>query len=51
MEGPTIADIAGKPMKEVISVVPEDLLPELLPALKRAGAKDILVLNIEKVIP
>jgi ATP phosphoribosyltransferase len=51
MEGPTIADIAGKPMKEVISVVPEDLLPELLPALKEAGAKDILVLNIEKVIP
>lgn len=52
MEGPTVADvISGRPMKEVISVVPEDMLPDLLPMLKRAGAKDILVLSIEKVIP
>ena len=51
MEGPTVADIAGKPFKEVISVVPEESLPTLLTRLKRAGAKDILVLDIEKVIP
>ncbi|ABW02226.1 ATP phosphoribosyltransferase [Caldivirga maquilingensis] len=52
MEGPTVADVAsGKPMKEVISVVPEESIPDLLPLLKRAGAKDILVLSIEKVIP
>ncbi|MFP3157670.1 MAG: ATP phosphoribosyltransferase [Caldivirga sp.] len=52
MEGPTVADVAsGRPMKEVISVVPEDSIPDLLPLLKKAGAKDILVLSIEKVIP
>ena len=52
MEGPTIADVvSGRPMKEVMSVVPEDELPDLLVRLKRAGAKDILVLSIEKVIP
>ncbi|WP_292000453.1 ATP phosphoribosyltransferase [Caldivirga sp.] len=52
MEGPTIADVAsGRPMKEVISVVPEESIPDLLPLLKKAGAKDILVLSIEKVIP
>lgn len=52
MEGPTVADVvSGKPMKEVISVVPEDSIPDLLPLLKRAGAKDILILSIEKVIP
>ncbi|WP_069807438.1 ATP phosphoribosyltransferase [Vulcanisaeta thermophila] len=50
MEGPTVADIAGKPFKEVISVVPEDELPTLLTRLRDAGAKDILVMSIEKVI-
>lgn len=52
MEGPTIADVAsGRPIKEVISVVPEEDLPDLLVRLKEAGARDILVLSIEKVIP
>ncbi|GAB6947714.1 ATP phosphoribosyltransferase [Vulcanisaeta sp. JCM 16161] len=50
MEGPTVADIANKPFKEVISVVPDDELPSLLVKLKSAGAKDILVMSIEKVI-
>ncbi|WP_054854243.1 ATP phosphoribosyltransferase [Vulcanisaeta distributa] len=50
MEGPTVADIANKPFKEVISVVPEDELPGLLVKLRNAGAKDILVMGIEKVI-
>ncbi|ADN49999.1 ATP phosphoribosyltransferase [Vulcanisaeta distributa] len=50
MEGPTVADIANKPFKEVISVVPENELPSLLVKLKNAGAKDILVMSIEKVI-
>lgn len=50
MEGPTVADIANKPFKEVISVVPEDELPSLLVKLRNAGAKDILVMSIEKVI-
>ncbi len=48
--GPTVADIANKPFKEVISVVPENELPSLLVKLKNAGAKDILVMSIEKVI-
>jgi ATP phosphoribosyltransferase len=52
MEGPTIADVAsGRPIKEVISVVPEEELPDLLVKLKGAGARDILILSIEKVIP
>ncbi|GGI85450.1 ATP phosphoribosyltransferase [Vulcanisaeta souniana JCM 11219] len=50
MEGPTVADIANKPFKEVISVVPENELPSLLVRLRNAGAKDILVMSIEKVI-
>lgn len=50
MEGPTVADIANKPFKEVISVVPEDELPGLLVKLRNVGAKDILVMGIEKVI-
>ncbi len=50
MEGPTVADIANKPFKEVISVVPEDELPSILVRLRNAGAKDILVMSIEKVI-
>ncbi len=52
MEGPMVARIvSGKPMWEVLTVVNEDELPDLIMKLKSRGAKDILVLSIEKVIP
>ncbi|NPA22749.1 MAG: ATP phosphoribosyltransferase [Crenarchaeota archaeon] len=54
MEGPSIAKVVsrrGVDMWEVITVVNEDELPDLVMRLKELGVKDILVLNIEKVIP
>ncbi len=52
MEGPTVARvISGRPMWEVVTVAREDEIPDLIMRLKRLGAKDILVLSIEKVIP
>ena len=54
MEGPMIAKIysrTGREMWEVLTAVAEEELPDLLMRLKLLGVKDILVLNIEKVIP
>ncbi|NPA70319.1 MAG: ATP phosphoribosyltransferase [Crenarchaeota archaeon] len=54
MEGPSVAKVVsrrGVDMWEVITVVSEDEIPDLVMKLKELGVKDILVLNIEKVIP
>jgi len=54
MEGPSVAKVIsrrGVDMWEVITVVSEDEIPDLVMKLKELGVKDILVLNIEKVIP
>ncbi len=54
MEGPSVAKVIsrrGIDMWEVITVVSEDEIPDLVMKLKELGVKDILVLNIEKVIP
>ncbi len=54
MEGPSVAKVIsrrGVDMWEVITVVNEDEIPDLVMRLKELGVKDILVLNIEKVIP
>lgn len=51
MSGPTISKVESKePMWEVITVVNSDEVLEVVYNVKRKGARDILVLNIDKVI-
>jgi len=50
MSGPTVMPLADPQMIAVHSVVERSSLWRLVPALKAAGAQDILVLPIEKVI-
>ena len=50
LSGPTVMPLADPGMSAVHSVVERSLLWQLVPALKAAGARDILVLPIEKVI-
>ena len=50
MEAPSVTPLARGNTYEVFSVVPEDLLPDLVMKLKTAGAKDIVITSIEKLI-
>jgi ATP phosphoribosyltransferase len=50
MEAPSVTPLARGNTYEVFSVVPEDLLPDLVMKLKAAGAKDIVITSIEKLI-
>lgn len=50
LSGPTVMPLADPSMIAVHSVVERRRLWELVPALKNAGARDILILPIEKVI-
>ena len=50
MEAPSVTRLAKGDVYEVFSVVPEDELPDLVMRLKKAGAKDIVVTSIEKLI-
>ncbi|HUG47129.1 MAG TPA: ATP phosphoribosyltransferase, partial [Candidatus Limnocylindria bacterium] len=50
MSGPTVMPLADPGMIAVHSVVERSTLWQLVPELKAAGARDILVLPIEKVI-
>jgi ATP phosphoribosyltransferase len=50
LSGPTVMPLADPGMIAIHSVVQRSLLWQLVPALKAAGARDILVLPIEKVI-
>lgn len=50
LSGPTVMPLADPSMIAVHSVVPRDQLWRLVPALKEAGARDILIVPIEKVI-
>ncbi|ABL88380.1 ATP phosphoribosyltransferase (homohexameric) [Pyrobaculum islandicum DSM 4184] len=50
MEAPSVTKLAKGDVYEVFSVVPEDILPDLVMKLKNAGAKDIVVTSIEKLI-
>jgi ATP phosphoribosyltransferase len=50
MEAPSVTPLARGNTYEVFSVVPEDLLPDLVLKLKAAGAKDIVITSIEKLI-
>jgi len=52
MSGPTLARVEGRePMWEVITVVPERMLAHVLVEAKRRGARDIVVLSIDRVVP
>ncbi|MGQ9514414.1 MAG: ATP phosphoribosyltransferase [Thermoproteota archaeon] len=52
MGGPTVAKVESTPpMWEVYSVVDNTNIFEVIKAAKQAGARDILVMKIEKVIP
>jgi len=52
MSGPTISKVeSDEPMWEVMVAVDEDVLPEVILNVKKAGARDILVLNVERLIP
>jgi len=53
MSGPTVARIEGgeEPMWEVITVVPVDEISRVLLEAKKRGARDILVVSVERVVP
>ena len=50
MLAPTVTKLASGDAWEVITVVDESVLPDVVFRAKKAGAFDIVVLNIEKVI-
>lgn len=51
MSGPTLAKVAAKePMWEVYSVVSVDDVYNIINRVKRAGARDIIVLPIERIV-
>ncbi|HVM30551.1 MAG TPA: ATP phosphoribosyltransferase [Candidatus Limnocylindrales bacterium] len=51
LSGPTVMQLADPEMIAVHSVVERSQLWRIVPALKAVGARDILVVPIEKVIP
>ena len=51
MGGPTVMDIAGDEKVAVHVVVDEREVFEVIPELKAAGASDILVTEIERLVP
>lgn len=51
LDSPTVLPLAKKNEVAVHSVATEKEFWEILPKLKKAGAKDILLLNIEKLVP
>lgn len=54
MERPTISPLFGEGETEwyaVETVVDEDDIPKLIPKLKKEGAKDILELDVKKIVP
>ncbi len=52
MGGPTIARVESEPpMWEVYSVIDEEEVYRVINAVKAAGARDILVLPIERIVP
>ncbi|MEL9991859.1 MAG: ATP phosphoribosyltransferase [Thermoproteus sp.] len=50
MESPSIARLARGDMYEVFSVIDEDQLPDLIMKLKSAGAKDVTIVQLDKLI-
>lgn len=50
MLSPTLSKLAKSNAWEVITVIDEDLLPEVIAKVKANGAMDIVVVDIEKVV-
>jgi ATP phosphoribosyltransferase len=50
MKSPTVMDLAEEGMIAVHSAVPEGIFWEVIENLKKAGAQDILVLPVEKMV-
>jgi len=50
MLAPAVSRLSGTEAWEVVTVADEDDLPEVIAKAKTAGARDIVVVNIEKVI-
>lgn len=52
MSGPTIAKVeAREPMWEVYAVMDEEQVYDVVVEAKRRGARDIVILDVEKIIP
>jgi len=51
MLAPAITRLSKSDVWEVITVIDEEKLPEVVISAKNAGARDIVVVSIEKVIP
>ena len=52
MGGPTIAKVeSSEPMWEVYAVMDEDDVYDVVVEAKRRGARDIVILDVEKIIP
>jgi len=52
MGGPTIAKVEAKePMWEVYAVMSEDQVYDVVVEAKKRGARDIVILDVEKIIP
>jgi ATP phosphoribosyltransferase len=51
MKSPTVVPLANRDLVSIQSVVGEEVLWEVIEQLKRAGASDIVVTPIEKIIP
>jgi ATP phosphoribosyltransferase len=50
MSSPTITSLARGDMNAVVAVVPKRGVNTLIPALKAAGARDILEIPISKIV-
>lgn len=50
LESPSVARLARGDMYEVFSVVDEDYLPDLIMRLKAAGARDVVIVPLDKLI-
>jgi len=52
LSGPTVTEVASREdLVAIHAVVSEDRVYQLIHLLKRAGARDILVMSIERMIP
>jgi len=51
MKQPTVSELVNSPWKAVETIVDEHVARALIPALKRAGAEDIIEYPLNKVIP
>ena len=51
MRAPTVSPLQGTGWRAVDTVIDEDIVRDLIPELKRAGACDIIEYPLNKVIP